>query len=83
VAEHGTAHCGVVPGDATSQVAGFTQRRDPQPAAGLDSHRNRAIGAVTGLSHQRLEREVDPAPGSGNNIPPPPRRICHQVRRWF
>jgi hypothetical protein len=72
-----------MPGDETSQAAGFTQRRHPQAAAGLDSHRDPVVGAVTGLSHLRLDREVDPAPGSGNAIPPPTRRICRQVRRSF
>jgi hypothetical protein len=49
--EHGTAHGGVMPGDETSQAAGFTQCRHRQPATGLDSHRGRVVGAVTGLSH--------------------------------
>jgi hypothetical protein len=64
VAEHATAHCGVVPGDGTSQAAGFTHAATRKPAVGLDSHRNRVVGAVTGLSHQRLDQEVDPPASS-------------------
>jgi hypothetical protein len=83
VAEHDIAHCGVVAGDATSHAVGFTQPRHPPPAVGLDPHRDRVVDGVTGLTHQRRDREVDPAPGSGNGISPPTRRICHLVRRSF
>jgi hypothetical protein len=63
VAEDGRTHCGVVPGDETSQAAGFTHAATHKPAVGLDSHRARVVGPVTGLSQQRLDREADPAPG--------------------
>jgi hypothetical protein len=43
VAEHATAHCGVVPGDETSQAAGFTHAAAHNPRSG-------AIAPAIGLS---------------------------------
>ena len=43
VAEHATAHCGVVPGDGTSQAAGFTHAATHNPRKG-------SIVTVIGLS---------------------------------
>jgi len=81
VAEHGTAHRGVVPGDGTSQSPAFTQCQHRQPGVGIDSHREPVHGDVTDLTHQCLDCEVDPAAAAGSGIPPPMRRICRLVRR--
>jgi hypothetical protein len=66
-----------MPGDETSQAAGFTQCSHPQPAAGLDSQRDGVVGAVTGTPPMRLDRKVDLAPGkqrhltaNAQNLPP-------------
>ena len=83
VAEHGTAPRGVVSGDDASQSAGFTRCHHRQPGVGIDGHRRRVLGGVTGLTQQCLHREIDPAAVSGSGIPPPTRRICRQVGRWF
>jgi hypothetical protein len=52
----------------------------PTTRVGIDSHCEPVLGDVTDLTHQCLDRGVDPAAASGSGIPPPTRRICRLVR---
>jgi hypothetical protein len=54
-------------------IGGFIQCHHRQPAAGIDSHRDRVLGAVSAFTQQRLARQVDPAAGSQSGFPPPTR----------
>jgi hypothetical protein len=75
VAEHDTAHRGVVPGDDTSQLAGFPQCHHRPPGVGIYSHQERALDGVTGPTKQCLDRDIDPAAASGTGIPPPTQNL--------
>jgi hypothetical protein len=70
VAEHDTPQRGVVPGDATSQSAGFTQCHHKQLAV-VSTGIGRVVRGVTGLT-QCLDREADPTAASGTGSQPEP-----------
>ena len=65
VAEHATAHCGVVPGDQTSQAAGFTHAATRNP-------RSVSIATAIGLS------ALSPASATNASIRKSPRRQARQ-----
>jgi hypothetical protein len=40
------------------------------------------VVGVTGLTDQRLDRELDAVASAGNAIPAPTRSICHQLHAF-
>jgi hypothetical protein len=65
VAEHATAHCGLMPGDATSQAAGFTHAATHNPRSVSIATAIGKFATLAGSSHaflgQRRRRRIVPA----------------------